>query len=116
AADHELIAGPCGERIHACMAIAEAELQLVVRLADVEEFRTIDTSLARRANALINEVVPMRHASIGVNPGDGAGESASRCRATGACIAHQMESALDLGIHSRKVEAGTEDLCILSLP
>src|ERR1051325_10043419 len=84
------------------LAVSEAELQLVVRAADVEELRAIEAVLLLRPmNVLGVEVAVINLAGVAPHHGRGFADAA---------VTDQIEAAVDLRPHAGQVEARSEDL------
>src|SRR6185312_6676870 len=98
-------AAPLGQRGHLGLAVAGAELQLVADGSGVEEVGGVRLVLRLRAQGGVEEE--------GVVPGDGAVDIG---RGVEAALGGELEATFDLRVETREVEAGAEDVSVLSLP
>src|SRR4051794_31585212 len=89
------------------IAIAEAELQLMVHLADVEELRPVEAFLLLRAIGNVGVEVVVVHAR-GIAP-------ARRSAFALSAVAIEAETTGDLRPHTSEVEARTDDLRVFEL-
>jgi hypothetical protein len=95
-------AAPAGERGHLGAAVAGAELELVRQAAGVEEARSVELVLVLRPLGLVEQeaVVP---------------DEVSSRKGVGRSLGHQLEAAVDLGVHAGQVEVRGEDVGVLDL-
>src|SRR5258706_186657 len=94
--------GPGRRGMNRRIAVAEPELQLVIRAAQIEELRAVDPVLLLRTERVERRkvVVPDRRR---VAPPRGS-------RLTGAAVGMQAEAARDLRPHAGHVEARADDM------
>src|SRR5581483_8174176 len=84
------------------LSVSEAELQLYVRTADVEERCAVEALLLLRlVNVLGVEVAVINLAGVAPHHGRGFADAA---------VTDQIEAAVDLRPHAGQVEARSEDL------
>src|SRR3954468_14563591 len=89
------------------VAIAEAELQLMVHLADVEELGAVEAFLLLRTIGNVGVEVVVVHAR-GIAP-------ARRSAFALSAVAVEAETAGDLRPHTGEVEARSDDLRVFEL-
>src|SRR5207302_2598948 len=90
------------------IAIAEAELQLVIHRADIKEFRTVHAILLLRTISLIGVIVTCPCAARLVE--DGARSAWSL-----PAVGEEAETAGDFRPHPRHVQRRADDLRVLDL-